>query len=82
MAERIEPADWALYLCVGLIALAAMSRVIVTTTPAYVLRALNDPTTVYFNETDMNGRPCKDMLEEAKRRGTTHWICRTWGSKR
>lgn len=75
MTNRTEPAWWTLYLGIGLLALIPISKIIVALTPHEVTRALNDPTTVWFTPADIAGRACKDMANEAKHRGGTHWVC-------
>lgn len=77
MTTRTEPAWWALYLGIGLLALVPISKIIVALTPPEVTRTLNDPTTVWFTPAEVSGKPCKDMANEAKRRGSRHWVCRS-----
>jgi len=76
---RTESADWLFYTAIGLLVIVAASKVAFLTTPDHVRRALNDPTTVYFSATETAGKACRDMADEARRRGSTHWVCHSWG---
>lgn len=61
-----QPAWWLLYLGLGLYAVAAIVQ---TTGP--------HPKTVWFWSSEMAGRECKDMGNEAAKYGATRWACPT-----
>lgn len=73
MSRRLD--DWLLYFVIGLCALKVVASVVVETMPADLRAFLDDPKAVNFSRSEVHGRACRDMRDEAADRGATRWAC-------